>query len=137
MPELSSFLVQQSAITVPMALMAIGLIVVEWRLKQAHSSEVDPERAIELVNRQKGIVVDLRQKSAYESGHIGGALNLEASQLGARTLGKYKQRPVILVAENNKAAKTARADLLAAGFESAFVLVGGIENWRRQGLPVV
>lgn len=138
MSELPIFLVEQAAITIPLAIMMIALLVIELRIKQTQSVEVAPDRAIELVNRHRGVLIDIRPKEAFEAGRIGGAVHSSVAQLTvSKNFHKYKTRPLVLIADDMREAKTVRQQLIEKGYESAYILTGGIANWRKQGLPVV
>jgi rhodanese-related sulfurtransferase len=91
-----------------------------------------------LVNRDEAVVIDVRAKKDYATGHIVGALNFPQDKVLTRTseLEKYKSKTLIIVdAAGQHAGHTAR-ELLKAGFTAA-KLSGGISSWRADNLPLV
>jgi rhodanese-related sulfurtransferase len=91
-----------------------------------------------LINRDTGIVIDLRAKKDFASGHIAGALNIPYDKLHSRIaeLDKHKSKTLILVDAQGQQAGTAARELKKAGFTAA-KLSGGISTWRGDNLPVV
>lgn len=91
-----------------------------------------------LINRDQGVVIDIRNKKDFSSGHIVGALNIPHDKLTSRIaeLEKHKAKTLILVDALGQQAGTAARDLKKAGFNAAR-LGGGIATWRSDNLPVV
>lgn len=91
-----------------------------------------------LINRDEGVVIDIRNKKDFASGHIVGSLNIPHDKLTSRVseLEKHKTKTLILVDALGQQAGTAARDLKKAGFTAAR-LGGGIATWRSDNLPVV
>jgi len=91
-----------------------------------------------LINRDEGVVVDIRSKKDFETGHIVGALNIPYDKLASRLaeLEKHKAKTIIIVDALGQQAGTAARELQKAGFTAAR-LGGGIATWRGDNLPVV
>ena len=91
-----------------------------------------------LVNKDAGVVVDIRPSKDFAAGHIVGAVNIPQDKLAARIgeLEKHKAKTLIIVdAQGQHAGATAR-ELLKAGFTAA-KLSGGVSAWRSDNLPLV
>ncbi|MBC9252534.1 sulfurtransferase [Pseudomonas alcaligenes] len=91
-----------------------------------------------LVNRDEGIVLDVRNHKDFATGHIVDALNIPYDKLGARIgeLEKHKAKTIIVVDAMGQHAGTVAGILQKAGFTAA-KLGGGIASWRGDNLPVV
>lgn len=91
-----------------------------------------------LINRDEGVVIDIRNKKDFATGHIVGALNFPLDKLASRTseLEKHKAKTLIIVDALGQQAGSAARDLKKAGF-TAVRLGGGIATWRSDNLPVV
>lgn len=91
-----------------------------------------------LINRDEGVVVDIRNKKDFASGHIVGSLNIPYDKLTSRIveLEKHKAKTLIIVDALGQQSGTAARDLKKAGFTAA-KLGGGIATWRSDNLPVV
>lgn len=91
-----------------------------------------------LINSDTGMVIDIRAKKDFATGHITGSLNMPYDKLLSRIteLDKHKGKTLILVDAQGQQAGTAARELKKAGFTAA-KLAGGIASWRADNLPVV
>lgn len=91
-----------------------------------------------LVNKDLGVVIDIRPSKEFSAGHIVGALNIPQDKLMARVgeLEKHKSKTLILVDAQGQQAGTHAAELLKSGFTAA-KLSGGVSSWRADNLPLV
>ena len=114
------------------------LVFSELRRKAAGMVAVDATAAVALINND-GVVVDLRNKEAFDRGHIVNAKNIPHDELeaGKAKLEMYKNKPVIAVCDSGTTATRAVAALRESGFVSAYTLKGGMNSWTQAGLPVV
>jgi sulfur-carrier protein adenylyltransferase/sulfurtransferase len=98
--------------------------------------EIDPARAKELLGQESApILVDIRERSEWETGWIEGALRIPMSELGDQ-LKEYRERSlVIYCAHGNRSLRVAEA-LTELGYGDAVSLAGGIVAWERAGLPI-
>jgi len=99
---------------------------------------VSTARAVELINREDALVLDVRDPGEYGAGHILGAKNLALARIeeGGGELAKRKERPVIVYCDRGQRSRGAIAVLGKQGFERVYVLRGGFAAWREAGLPV-
>lgn len=81
------------------------------------------------------VVIDLREREAYEAGHIAGARHLPRGQLELRVNGELPDPTVRIVTccEFGKISTLAAATLRDLGFMRATALDGGIAAWREAG----
>lgn len=84
-------------------------------------------------------VLDVRERAAYERGHIYRATSLPRRLLEWRLprLVPARGTPVVLCDDDGRLAALARPTLQAMGYGDVRVLAGGIEAWRQAGLPLV
>ena len=99
---------------------------------------VTTARAVELINREDALVLDVRDAGEYGAGHILGAKNLSVERIdeGGGEVGKRKDRPVIVYCEGSDRSAKAMGALKKQGFTKAFNLTGGLNAWQQAGLPV-
>ena len=118
------------------ALVSGGLLV--WpALSRARSGGISTTEAVRLINREKGIVVDVREPGEYAASHIVGSRSIPLGRLEvAPELPKNKALPVILVCASGKRATKAAKALQALGYTRATVLDGGLASWKTANLPV-
>lgn len=94
--------------------------------------------AVRLINREKAVVVDVRPRDQYETGHILNAEHIPVAEAGEapKRLEKYKSRPVLLVCGNGMQAPAMAAALVTAGFEQVYRLRGGLTDWQTENMPL-
>ena len=119
------------------ALASAGMLF--WPLiKGATGGSLTAEGAVQLINREKAVVIDVCEPNEFAAGHVGGAKNIPLDQLEEKLSGvvKNKALPVILVCQSG--ARSARAAAIAKklGYEQAQSLGGGLGAWRTANLPV-
>jgi rhodanese-related sulfurtransferase len=100
--------------------------------------KISPQQAHKMLS-EGAILIDIREADEYAREHIAGAKLLSLSKLEAADLGGQRGTPVILHCRSG--ARTAgNAPRLAAkigGACDAFIVDGGLDAWRKAGLPVV
>ena len=120
------------------ALLAVIVMLIMHESRKSGPS-LTPQQAINLVNSQDGLFVDLRDASDFNKGHISGSVNIPASKLGERMveLDKYKDKPVVLVCKMGQQAGAAGKQLRAAGYGNVNKMTGGMMEWGNLQLPTV
>ena len=99
---------------------------------------VTPNEAVQLINREKAVVVDVCEPAEFEAGHVGGAKNIPLGDLEAKLPGavKNKATPVVMVCASGARAGRAVGIARKLGYENAQVLAGGLKSWRAAALPI-
>jgi rhodanese-related sulfurtransferase len=101
-------------------------------------SALNPTQALQLINHQDAVVVDVRDGGQYKAGHLPDARHIPFGELDQRMkeLNKYKDRPIILYCQTDTRASSAGAKLKKAGFETVHALRGGVSAWQQASLPI-
>jgi rhodanese-related sulfurtransferase len=130
------FLSQQWILVAALAV-SVGLLLNHESRKSGKG--LSPQQAINMVNAEDGLFLDLRDAADYERGHIVDALNIPASKLDQRIaeLESYRERPVILVCKMGQQAGPAGKKLGAAGYTKVYRMTGGMLEWGNLQLPLV
>jgi rhodanese-related sulfurtransferase len=102
------------------------------------SGGLSPSGAVQLINREKAVVVDVSEADEFAAGHITGARNIPVNQLEQRLpeVVKNKGVPLILVCASGARAQRSLAKAKTLGYEKAVVLGGGLRAWKEANLPV-
>jgi rhodanese-related sulfurtransferase len=107
-------------------------------LKGATAGGLTAPGAVQLINREKAVVIDVCEANEFAAGHVGGAKNIPLNQLEEKLPNAVKNKalPVILVCQSG--ARSKRAVLIAKklGYEQAQSLGGGLSAWKSANLPV-
>ena len=96
---------------------------------------VTPERAAELVN-EGAVLIDIREAGEYASENIPGARHHALSQIDAQH--PVRAGDTVLIFHCKSGARTnmnAQKLAASAGKCEVYLLGGGIEAWKRAGLP--
>ena len=99
---------------------------------------VGPQQATELINREEGVVVDVRSMADFNKGHIIRAINIPMSgfQNQITQLEKHKKKPIIIACRSGAQSSVACKLLQRNGFERVYNLKGGILAWQSKNLPM-
>ncbi len=121
------------------AALAVVLVLLAQNLLAGSSkSSLQPQAATDLINRQDGVVLDVRPMTDYANGHIINSINIPANSLKTQLnrLDKYRQRPIIVACRSGAQSSAACKQLQKAGFEKVYNLHGGILAWQNANLPI-
>jgi rhodanese-related sulfurtransferase len=120
------------------AILFILALVFELRQRARGTSLIAPNDAVRLAN-SGAVILDVRNASEYQAGHIIDARHIPASELASRaeSLKKYKEKPVLIYCDNGFASAAAARALKVLGFTQVVTLRGGLQTWRQENLPLV
>nr|WP_145545086.1 rhodanese-like domain-containing protein [Variovorax boronicumulans] len=120
------------------ALVSASLLLWPMVSGAAGASALTPAGAVQLINREKAVVVDVSEEAEFATGHVVGAKNVPFGQLDAKLPGVVKNKgvPVLLVCPTGARANRAVAAAKKLGYEKAQAVAGGMKGWRDAGLPV-
>jgi rhodanese-related sulfurtransferase len=102
---------------------------------------VDTMEAVRLINREKGVLIDVSEAAEYAAGHAGGARHVPLAQIesgstDAKALPSNKTLPLLLICPTGARAGKAAATLRKAGYDKAVAIKGGTAAWRTASLPI-
>ena len=108
-------------------------------LKAKTASALSPHQATLLVNRQNGVILDIRDNKAFDGGHIVDAVNIPLAKLKERLkeLEKFRDKPLVVVCQMGHQSGEAVKLLEENGFANVSRMKGGMTEWQTQGLPAV
>ncbi len=122
---------------IAVALASFGMLI--WPVLSGGMSAgaVNATGAVQLINREKAVVIDVREPGEFAEGHVTGAKNVPLGELEAKLPGvmKNKALPLILVCASG--ARSGRGVGIAKklGYEQAQSLGGGLKAWKEANLP--
>ena len=124
--------------TLAAALLAVVVMLVIHEARKSGPS-LSPQQAINMLNAEDGVFVDLRDAAEFKKGHIVGAVNITAAKLPERMaeLEKFKNKPVVLVCKMGQQSATAGKQLKAENYEKVYKMSGGMMEWSNLQLPTV
>jgi len=115
------------------------LALLLWNESRKSGKSVTTAEATRLINKEDAVVLDIRNKKEWATGHITNAKHIPLAELDRRIaeLEKFKQKPVIVVCNLGQTAGAATKKLMAAEFENVVRLQGGMTEWKGQSLPII
>ncbi|GEA52037.1 rhodanese-like domain-containing protein [Vibrio inusitatus NBRC 102082] len=140
MQEIFDFVQQNMILSVVWAGLIVALVMNIIKSSTAEYKEVDTQAMTLLINREGGVVVDVRTKDEFKKGHITDSVHILPSEIKDGSFGSLENKksdPIIVVCKTGQTAVD-NANLLAkAGFEKVFVLKHGLTSWSDANLPLV
>lgn len=130
------FLTQQWILAA--ALLAVIILLFVHETRQSGPS-ISPQKAINMVNAEQGVFLDLRDAADYKRGHIVDAVHIPSAKLAEKMaeLEKYRDKPIILVCKMGQQASAAGKQLKGNNFEQVYKMTGGMMEWSNLQLPTV
>jgi rhodanese-related sulfurtransferase len=119
--------------------LVIAVVMLFRHEARKSGQSITPQQAINLVNAEEGLFLDLRDAADYGKGHIANAVNIPASKLDGRLaeLDKFREKPVVLVCKMGQTAGPVGKKLGEQGFGQVYRMSGGMMEWGQQQLPLV
>ena len=117
---------------------ASGTMLLWPALQGAANAGLSPAGAVQLINREKAVVVDVCETEEFAAGHVGGSKSIPLNQLEEKlpTAVKNKALPLILVCQSGARSGRAVAIVKKLGYDNAQALGGGLTAWKAASLPI-
>lgn len=124
-------------ILILVAFVSGGMLVWPMVRKGGAGGSVSTSEAVRLINREKGVLVDVSEPHEYQAGHATGARNVPLGQIeSSKDLPSNKALPLLVMCPSGARAGRAAAMLRKAGYERALAVAGGTNAWRDAQLPI-
>jgi rhodanese-related sulfurtransferase len=138
MEQYIAFFTQHWELSLLLLIVILVIIIYEIRLLALGPKQISTQIAIQLINHENAVVIDLRDKVAFKQGHIINSINLAFADLtrDINQLTKFKQNHLILICDVNQRATQAVTILQKNSFAKISILAGGIKAWREANLPL-
>jgi rhodanese-related sulfurtransferase len=136
MQDIVSFIQHHWALNLAFFAVLFVLIVLEFINQKRNAVRISPAQATRLMNDGKTTVVDVRDRPAFDQGHIIGSVSIPASEvLQSKKLEKLKSRPIVMVCATGAESTRLATQLLKQDFNMQ-VLAGGIQAWSTANMPL-
>ncbi len=136
MEQAFEFISNHLLLVTAFGVLLVALLVTE---NKRSGQSVSIAMATQLINKEDGVVLDLRSQSEYNAGHIVDAMNIPYTSLASRMteLDGYKDKPLILVCKMGQHSKAISKTLMKTGFSRVLRMQGGMAEWSGANLPLV
>jgi rhodanese-related sulfurtransferase len=118
--------------------LASGGMLMWPAIKGASGGSLTAAGAVQLINREKAVVIDVCETNEFAAGHVIGSKNIPLNTLEEKLTGAVKNKalPVILVCQSGARSNRAVAIAKKLGYEQAQSMAGGLNAWKAENLPV-
>ena len=115
----------------------LALLLRSW-IGPGQAKSLSPVEAIQKINKQDAVMLDVRTDLEYEQGHILNAVHIPLGLLSTKIsqLENHKKHPIIICCRVGSRSGQAIAMLRKQGFNELFQLRGGIMAWQSANLPL-
>ena len=110
----------------------------EMKIATQRFASLTPASAVQLMNKEDVVVLDVREPSETVGGKIAKAIQIPSSGLAKRVgeLEKHKQNTMLVYCKTGARSSAACRELSKHGFDKVFSLNGGIMAWQEAHLPI-
>jgi rhodanese-related sulfurtransferase len=114
------------------------VIKAEYEHQSGRANQLDPTAAIRLMNNDEAVVLDVREATDFNNGHIKNAKNIPFTSLKGQldNLLKDREKPVLAYCRSGNVSGKACRILKSSGFSNVHNLAGGILSWQDANLPL-
>ncbi|MFI4918398.1 MAG: rhodanese-like domain-containing protein [Legionellales bacterium] len=136
MDQLRPFITHHWTLCLAFFVVLLLVVINELLTQKKQATELSPQAAIDKINNENAIVIDLRDSESFKKGHIIDSINASADDFALPKMNKYKDKIIILVCARGLQSKTTAAKLRTQGYQPS-ILGGGITAWQGSDLPLV
>ena len=138
MPHIAEFIANHTLLMLAFMLVTIAL---SWNLFQDQAGGIPrllPTEAVQLINHQSALILDVRENVEFERGHILDSIHIPLASLGQHLnkLNKHKDKPIIVSCQSGMRSAQACQTLQKNEFAQVYNLKGGISAWQNAQLPL-
>ena len=137
MKQIGQFITTHWALWLALVAILALIFINEFFAQKKRAKELSPATAVDMINHNNAVVIDLRDPEAFRAGHIIDSIRVSADDFNQQRMEKYKKKPFILVCAKGLQATTLSSKLRTQGFVDPMVLAGGIAAWQTASLPLV
>lgn len=116
-----------------------GLMLLWPMVTRGGIKEIDTREVVQLINYQNALILDVRDDSEFAEGHLPNAKHVPSEKIEERwtELEKFKEKPIVVIYRGGVHSNKVSLFLRKSGFSQVVNLMGGIDSWKRAGLPMV
>jgi rhodanese-related sulfurtransferase len=108
-----------------------------WPMLQGNADSITIAQAVQLINREKAVVIDVCTRDEFAAGHVANSRNVPLAELDSnKSLPTNKALPLVIVCTTGARSSRAISTLTKLGHQRVHVLAGGMAGWREANLPI-
>ncbi|MDF1757998.1 MAG: rhodanese-like domain-containing protein [Legionellaceae bacterium] len=137
MDHLGQFIQNHWQLSLAFVILSFLVFINEYLEMRKQGKTLSAEQAVELINHENAVVIDLRDPAAFKAGHIIGSIRASEADFETAKMNKYKNKTIILVCNKGIQAAAVAKNIRTKEFTNPMVLNGGIEAWKTASLPII
>lgn len=100
---------------------------------------ITPTQAVAQINSADTVIIDVCEPKEFRKLHINDAINVSSDKLDSQLgmLEKYKNSPMLVTCQTGAKSAPSCKKLYKLGFHQVINLIGGVQAWDDQKLPVI
>ena len=136
--QISEFSMNHAYLVIAFAVLLVLVFFNELKIATQRFSSLTPDAAVQLMNSEDVVVLDVREAAETIGGKIAKAIQIPVSAVTKRVgeLEKYKDKTLLVYCKSGARAGIACKELGKHGFEKVYSLNGGLAAWQEAHLPL-
>ena len=136
--QISEFAVNHPYLVMAFAVLLALVFFNEMKIATQRFASLTPAAAVQLMNKEDVVVLDVREPSETVGGKIAKAIQIPVGAVAKRVeeLEKFKDKTMLVYCKSGARAGIACKELSKNGFDKVYSLNGGLLAWQDAHLPV-
>jgi rhodanese-related sulfurtransferase len=136
--QISEFAVNHPYLVMAFAVLLALVFFNEMKIATQRFASLTPAAAVQLMNKEDVVVLDVRESSETVGGKIAKAIQIPVGAVAKRVgeLEKFKDKTLLVYCKSGARAGIACKELSKNGFDKVYSLNGGLLAWQDAHLPV-
>ena len=136
--QISEFAMNHPYLVIAFAVLLALVFFNEMKIATQRFASLTPAAAVQLMNNEDVVVLDVRESAETIGGKIARAVQIPVSAVTKRVgeLEKYKDKTMLVYCKTGARAGVACKELSKNGFDKVYSLNGGLIAWQEAHLPL-
>ena len=136
--QISEFTVNHPYLVIAFAVLLALVFFNEMKIATQRFASLTPAAAVQLMNTEDVVVLDVRESAETIGGKIARAIQMPVSAVAKRVgeLEKHKDKTLLVYCKSGARAGIACKELGKHGFAKVYSLNGGLTAWQEAHLPL-
>ncbi len=136
--QISEFTVNHPYLVIAFAVLLALVFFNEMKIATRRFASLTPAAAVQLMNKEDVVVLDVREAAETIGGKITRAIQIPVGAMAKRIseLEKYKNKTLLVYCKSGARSGIACKELGKHGFDKVYSLNGGLMAWQDAHLPL-
>jgi rhodanese-related sulfurtransferase len=136
--QISEFAVNNLYLVAAFVVLLALVVFNEMKIATQRFASLTPAGAVQLLNNEDVLVLDVREPSETAAGKIAKAIQIPVGAVKTRIseLDKHKDKTLLVYCKTGARAGAACKELSQHGFDKVYNLNGGLQAWQEAHLPI-